>query len=1138
MDTPHLPSRYAILSFLGQGGEGRVFRVHDSLRDSDLALKVAPLKLAVWLRREFETLRQVKHENLVRVFDWGLSESEVFYTMELVVGSDWGARMGGAQRPGDVAGILSSLLRGLAHLHSHGEVHGDLKPGNVLIGRDGLAKLTDVGMGGSGEASSLSGTPGYAAPELWEGSRADTRSDIYSVGVMAYEALTGHHPFAGRTIREVVTGQLEGWVPSPAAHGIDLPSDLERTVMRSLERDPSLRPGTADEFMEMLGESDRVGSILGGRFVARRDELGEVEGLLASRDSGAPTLLWIGGESGVGKTAFVEELSNRAISGGRRMIRALTLSDIGVFSSLLTPTFAESEQVWEATRLRPTVFVLDLPDDDDAEAMIKAVRMLARHLHAISSERGDGCGALLVCEIHGQVVSQDKFERTVSLSPLTEKETDELLRGHLGTVTVQPEVGTWLCSVTGGVSERLSAVISELIARRLLRRSNGRWAFKESHDFSSIEGLLRHGKWDISWARLDATEQDAMGLLARMPQGLKRSALDRLFKDTESAIDGLIAKGWIRTVEDRVQLPSGERRSAVLRAIGQRSSAPMEQRLLELEPDALTREERAWLLVRNHTSPEAMVEGLWAAKKARDRGDLRSTVERAKAALGIAKEVRDESAIREAEAILAQALHLLGRNDEAVQLLSSKEGDLGAAREHLLGIIRRSQGHLDDARKHLTTAIATAEREQDSAVFLQSHAELAEVDWRHGDEKARDSAIGRVKEALAREAATQGSANDRAALIYQLGSALIVAGNRDEARTVLEGGLALAPDDYWTMRIATALAAAEYYLGEFAKALKWMDEAWSRAERGGFDLFKARIFSNRAAIHYGLGKFREAVEYHRLSAVWAQRSDQEFEYLAARSNEAVNLMLLGEYESALGSAKEAQAIAQQIGNDYQSMKNLETEALCQMLIGDYSAAEELAEIMFRKSEEFGYSDMTPRALLLKGMLGEIACKWGEARLQLEAAERMLLKSRDWEDLPAVQIELQWIRAQDDPRCALEALSSIVRDVTRVGALTVQLRGSFILGEILLASGIDNVEYRSILQGALGRASEAGASEDEWKLNYVLGELCLLDGNRKAAMARFAQALRGVRSIADRLSEEHRAHYLRTQHADRLFKRVA
>ena len=266
---PLLPSRYSNPVLLGGGGQGRVFRVRDSGRDLDLALKVVTTAESEWLRREFDTLRQIRHETLIQVFDWGtLPTGGAFYTMELIEGKDWGARMSAPQPEGEVRHILTAVTRAVAHLHSHSELHGDLKPGNILLGRGGLVKVSDVGMGGTASTAQLhSGTPGYAAPEIWEGANAEVRSDLYSIGVMAYEALTGRHPFAGCTVKEVVSGQLEGWVPSPRSHGVQVPADLERAVMRALERNPSLRQGSADELLEDMGVPDRVGEIWGGRLL-------------------------------------------------------------------------------------------------------------------------------------------------------------------------------------------------------------------------------------------------------------------------------------------------------------------------------------------------------------------------------------------------------------------------------------------------------------------------------------------------------------------------------------------------------------------------------------------------------------------------------------------------------------------------------------------------------------------------------------------------------------------------------------------------------------------------------------------------------------------------------------------------------
>jgi serine/threonine protein kinase/tetratricopeptide (TPR) repeat protein len=1136
MNTLTLPSRYTVLEAIGQGAEGRVFRVQDSLRSSELALKIVPPQLSHWLHREFEALRQIQHENLIRVFDWGRGGLQgAFYTMELVSGMDWGKRRGERQDPEEVTRILAGVLRGLAHLHSHGELHGDLKPENVLLGGGASIKLTDVGMSASTHGDTLSGTPGYAAPELWEGSTADFRSDIYSVGVMAYEAVTGRHPFAGRTIREVVSGQLEGWVPSPAAHGVRLPAEMERGIMRALERDPNLRPRTADEWMELNTETDRIGAILGGRFVARDPELDQFDALLRPRDPEAPTLLWVAGEHGVGKTALIGEASYRATNSGHRVMQVVDMSDFGFFRSPLAPTFAESETIWATARREPTMFVVNPPDDDLGATAVSA-RTLARHLHSIAREQRVGSGALIVCETQGQVTHTESFERVVTLAPLTQAEVASYLRGYLGSVDIQPEVVCWLCSVTDGLPGKLSSVITELVARNLLRRNAGLWRFREDQDLVSIGNSLGDGKRQQSWDLLGQGEQSIIAVIALMPSGLKPDVAAMAFDGAAAQIEPLIRSGWLRRVGERIQVASGEARRTALEN-GQATTTEAEAALLKVKPGLLSREEVAFLLVRNCVSQEALQEGLWAAKQARDHGDLRTAVERAKACLKIAEEIKDEAGLDEAGLILGRALHLLGRSDEAIQSLSRDKVRPSASREELFGAIRRSQGALEDARAHLVNAISLAERKGEGSVFLRSHAELAEVDWRHGDEQAREAAIRRIREALVIGGQMGGSATDLAALAYQLGAALIVTGKRGEAREILQEALAGSDDDYWVMRLTNALASAEYFLGEFSRALGHIEEAWRRAERGGFDLFKARIFYNRASIHYGLGKFRDAVEYHRLSAKWARRNGQDFEYLVACADEAVNLMYLGEYEAALTRARDAGKLAQSIRNDYQAMKSLETEALCLLLVGDTSGAGVLADRLAEMSGRFGYSDLTPRALMLKGMRAVVEGDWGSARVHLSAAERMLVKSRDWEDLPAVQIELRWVQAQEDPGSALEDVARIVADVTRVGALTVQLRGAFIIGEILLAGRIDDGKYRNGIVDALGRAGEAGASEDEWKLNYILGELCLRSGDRKAAALRFGQAARVFRSIAGGLSPTHRSHYLDTPHAKRLLARL-
>src|SRR5882762_5743410 len=512
MTTPTLPKRYEVRSLLGEGGQGRVYRVQDSIRDRELALKLVTPAESAFLRREFDTLRQIRHENLIQVFDWGaLPSGEAYYTMELIEGGDWAKRMGEPQPADEVRRVLTGLLRGLAHLHCHGEIHGDLKPGNILLGVGGVVKITDVGMGGSGgggSASGSSGTPGYAAPEVWEGAPADIRSDLYSVGVMAYEALTGSHPFAGRTVREVVSGQLEGWVVSPGAHGSPVPSDLERVVMRAIDRHPKLRQGSADEFMEGFGVEDGVGEILGGKLVGREVELAEIETLLNSEEPGTPTILVITGEPGVGRGALMGEAAARLLGRGGRALEidlGSTTSLVEQINVLLGTSVVERAEHRHDSISTLAASLLELAHEgpilltasgEPDRASFNFLRSLARYMWALSLERASASRVLITIR---DEANEDPFQRTVHLAPLSEEECDALIQGTLGAANLQSELIARLHALSGGNSGALRSVLASLIEDGFLRRRDGAWAFREAIQIHSIGVVTSANPWVIAW---------------------------------------------------------------------------------------------------------------------------------------------------------------------------------------------------------------------------------------------------------------------------------------------------------------------------------------------------------------------------------------------------------------------------------------------------------------------------------------------------------------------------------------------------------------------------------------------------------------------------------------------------------------
>lgn len=1152
MTFPSIPKRYEVRSLLGEGGSSRVYRVQDSIRDRELALKLVTPAESAFLRREFDTLRQIRHENLIQVFDWGaLPSGEAYYTMELLEGGDWARRMGEAQPADEVRRVLTGLLRGLAHLHCHGEIHGDLKPGNILLGAGGVVKVTDVGMGGSGRsAAGLSGTPGYAAPEIWEGAAANVRSDLYSVGVMAYEALTGKHPFVGHTVREVISGQLEGWVPSPGVRGGLIPADLERVVMRALERQPGLRQGSADEFMEGFGVEDRIGEILGGKLVGREKEIAEIERLLYSEEPGTPTLLYITGEPGIGKTALMEEVEQRAISKGSRPVQLSLATNssleiqirqsLGVADGEGRGSLASiAEELCALASDDPTV-VWAVPPSDDVDSVCQAFRPIARYLWALSLERGKRRGVLLVALTTVSINRLDSFEKELALPPFALTDTRAFANGFLGDSRFEEPLVSRIHEISGGNGSALNATILSLIRQRVITRRENCWFFRENQQIQSIEipGLL--DRWSSAWNQLSEDEKQVLVTLELLPSGIPSSRGGLTSEGSHLEVCGkLLAKGWIRLSGSRAKI-SSEGIRAVVRG---RAGEPLRQRsalsLLDLSDGSLSREERADLALAYRPNSAALREGLWASEEAARRGDYRRAGSRLERCLGIVTETMDLRVAREVSLMLSEILHKAGDDKRAEFYLREQfpwetepdTGPLAASREYQLGVIFASLGRLDEAGVRFSSAIDLARENPDPVLLLRSHAGLAEIEWQHRGGETRRVAIERIRKILGLYGNTPGIDDELASLTYGLGAALVRIGERAEATRILTSGLQFKCKDYWRMRICNALSTAAFYSSKVPESLDWITEAWNIAERSGYDSFKARILSNRGGILYALGRFREAVDQHALSSRWAVRMGSAFEFVAACSGAAINQILLAEYVEAIAMARHARATAEALNDLGQMAKAMELEALTLYHIGSYTAAETLARNGQQIVNDYGSLEVKPR---LDWLLARIASIQGDpeaGRSFLARAERALLETLDWEDLPGVQIEMQRLNSKVDPNAAIKAIISLIQNAESQGLVLIQIHGGVGLAEIITESpGIHSVGVLvPTMERILAYAETAGALEAAWKLSYALGLLASQRGEVKAAHSRSTHALRIIREIAGRLNADDRKTYLGSPH---------
>jgi TolB-like protein len=244
--------RYEILGLVGSGGMGTVYRARDAELDEVVALKLLRRDLLDKpgmldrFRQEVKLARRVTHRNVARTFDIGEGDGEKFLTMELVDGEALSARVA---REGPlplcfVMEVAAGMCAGLAAAHEAGIVHRDLKPDNVLVARDGRVVITDFGIAravyDAGRAATVGlalGTPAYMAPEQVEGATdLDARADIYALGAMLYECLTGERPWTGDSVWSLAAARLMQPPPDPRVKRPDLPQAAAELVLRCMAR--------------------------------------------------------------------------------------------------------------------------------------------------------------------------------------------------------------------------------------------------------------------------------------------------------------------------------------------------------------------------------------------------------------------------------------------------------------------------------------------------------------------------------------------------------------------------------------------------------------------------------------------------------------------------------------------------------------------------------------------------------------------------------------------------------------------------------------------------------------------------------------------------------------------------------------
>lgn len=579
----HLANRYELIHEIGHGGMGVVYAARDPLLEREVAIKmIPPLRMSPKAERRFQReaqlVAQMDHPAIVPIFDFGHHEGSFFLVMQLVEGETLRQLLHkGELRLDETLEIVRQVAEGLAYSHSQGVIHRDIKPENIMVAReeqDIRVRVMDFGLAQDVSASRLTetdplrGTIAYMSPEQIRARRLDHQTDIYSLGVVLYEALVGEPPFVGG-YASVAYRIVHSPPSSLHSRGIAVAEDLEKLVLRCLEKAPSARPASAEDlgtqvrkFLDQIrhGESSAVvrpapTSPSAAPLVGRSRAMREAASRLDAAIGGKLQVLLIRGDPGTGKSRLLLEIESLCQARGIRALRGrisdrhgLPLQGIselihngfrpphsvtGDFSDLaagllqLFPTLSEVDALREAAG--PTV-TASWDEPSDVTALFELV---ARTLGRLA----DGAPMVLLVEnLHAGQTSIDALEYLIhrlAASPILIVATyrpAEIDRRHPARrlldnlandqrarlITVQaftvPELQQWLAGLLGGTE------ISRELVQQVYEATDGNPFFCQELVRSLVEnGALRRqadGQWTLqagfSRSALPATIQQAV----------------------------------------------------------------------------------------------------------------------------------------------------------------------------------------------------------------------------------------------------------------------------------------------------------------------------------------------------------------------------------------------------------------------------------------------------------------------------------------------------------------------------------------------------------------------------------------------------------------------------------------------------
>lgn len=1123
-DIPYrLTPRYTYLEICGAGGTGTVAKVLDRATEKTVALKILENVTdegRALFTSEFRTLARLHHPCLIDVYDYGiLPAGDPYFTMEYFEGEGIHRRfqaLDAAARMIPFAARALDLLDALAYVHAAGIVHGDIKSSNVLVQGDAL-RLLDFGLSALVRtAGGISGTLEYMAPELVRGERATVLSDLYALGVVWFEMLTGTVPFEG-TPDEILRAQMNDLAPAVIDRNPHVPRAVSDIVARMLVKEPHRRWQRCEEIADALAKAiDRDTQHRAARSGARSARQWVPVALVGrtaerTRLNGATGCVRITGDHGMGATRFVREyVVDRMVAGATvAHVQCTDHTTVRDCYAAICPAPGANGATVEELALRAADEVTECGSRagiavviDDLERAEPSVRAF---LADVSARTRSAAGVTFVTVDRATRPPSESCDIELTLTGLAPDDVAAVLRERYGDAPFTIPLAARLVAITGG---NIGMIVMTVHA---LERTGG-IAFGA-------------GTWRCAADIATLTLPEDLGASLRAAYGIDLLMAEPVAGDVLRAAVFAREPLTIEMIEHVVQAGAGQVRQAVSRLVesgilerrGVVGSADMRVAFTgaPLRDAAATRAEgqrtrnihRALAAVlRDHDAPPTVwAEHVFLA------GDAAAAVSALESA---GDEYRRQFAARSAAASYAQAVQAARQSKTAPAVIGALL--LKSAAAAGMDGDRAAEG---DA---VQEAIVVASTAGDSGLLGRAYLREAEYLTATGD-------VARAERSAERGRAAAHEAGDPALEARCTAALAITFQRRGDAHHFLEHArtavamfrAAHLHEDAASIQIDVGFTHA-LFLNQPESALEEFEEARRGFEQAGSTRGVARAVGSAGLAHYMLGRFEDSLRAletaHELFVTVGDLRGQT----SALANQSRSLLVLRRYPDAVARATNAIALAVRIRDRFAEQRALETLGAAYDRLGQYERAREALSRAYALAQEIGNRAAEASSLQLTGTVMLHRGQFDHARRALDQAREIADALNETDARVSVRLWLADLALRQPMPDAVSAKEHITEAEKHLVAGGRHGRESGLLQLRAESALLENnlVEARRFAAEALRAASEHPESDEEphnvWLTHFKVFER---SGDYATAKQSLDRAYALLLTAADRIADE-------------------